>query len=554
MRTIVCLPVVLTAASCFAESVRWSYPPKAWPCWEMQRARAYTFDAGMNVGYPVKLADCLQRATFRTADGRTFVVNASACDGVPCVRDEGLEVRDEFGDWVACDIFEGTDETPPHRLNFPSRVIRPTVTNGLYWVRGEHVAWICCRAAKRPRLYVGESAEEALNEDPAGFEQPCVFNPTGRANEWRSSVPLAFAYYRISGSVMDTWIETDEAQPSLVGTYSGTDARRRRIWRASAETVRLCTRRFFVDAVKRDRLPWPGDDAIGFLADAATYRQADVARFTIDALGCAREDGFLDYSPWWVILNGLYRNLYGDLGYIRRRWKTIRVRTDHLGETQRPDGTFPSVQGRGLFIDWGERGNPTTAYNILMFAAFDHAAALARELGETADERRWRVRAERVRTGVFARAYDAQTGLLAADLDAPRGTVYRQANILAVNFGLVTGEKARRIADVLAADDLPCVGTTCMIGEECVALLEHGFDDVVRRRIDETWGEMVDRGFTTAFEHWWKDSEGADSYRYYGRPFGMALCHVFAAGPAYLLPRIGTADRREAPYRPKTDL
>ena len=557
-RVIVLFALVLAVLR--LDAVPWSYPPRAWPRWEILRARSHTYACGMYVGYPAHLADATKCATFRGRDGRVFTVSASSQGGVPCVRGEGFEVLDEESSarsadirdngfatvdassrWVKCDVFDGTEDSPPHLMGFPAVRGEPTQEGGLYAAGCETVAFICCRAAKRPVLRVGESRAEALNEDPQWFEQSCRMEPTGVPGEWRSAVSLAFRYYRFAGPVEATWFEKDEMRTPQIRTFSCDDARRNRIWQACANTVRLCSRRFFVDAVKRDRMVWSGDQATAFLADSATFVNAGVARFSIDALGCARDDGLVDYSPWWVIINGLYRRLYDDVGFIAARWPTIRRRTDVLTTGARGDG-LKEPDGE-LFVDWGERGRPTTAYNVLRYGAFATAAALADEIGRTDDARRWSAEASRVRDALRKLAYDPSTGLFRTDVFASKEeTVYRQANLLAVLFGLVEGDEARRIGDVLAEDGLPAVGTTWMMGLENVVLMATGHADVVLKRIDAVWGVMADRGFDTTFEHWWKDAKGADSYRYYDRPFGLALCHVTAASPAFLLPRIQQGD------------
>ena len=69
-----------------------------------------------------------------------------------------------------------------------------------------------------------------------------------------------------------------------------------------------------------------------------------------------------------------------------------------------------------------------------------------------------------------------------------------------------------------------------------------GHSDVVLRRIDDGWGEMVDRGFDVTFEHAWPDAKGAEAYQFYDRRFGLSLCHMTGASPAFLLPRIEARD------------
>lgn len=518
----------------------WSYPPRAWPCWEILRARANVYGCGLYVGYPARLADAWTSAVFRGPDGREFCVSASSCGGVPCVRGVGYEAR-VAREWVKCDVFRGTEDCPPHRIAFPGVKGVPTYGNGLYELPGEVVAYVYCRSSKRPKLTVGESRAEALNDDPQWVEQCCWMEPTGVSNEWRTVASLAFRYYRFDEKVEDTWFVRDELQETPVHAYESDDERLVGIWKSSVNTVRLCSRHFFVDAVKRDRMVWTGDQSVALLADAATFGNSEMAKFSVDALGLALEGGFCDYSVWWVILNGLLWTQYGESDFIAARWNVIRRNTDALGEgLQEKNGL--RVPSRKIFIDWGYRGNPTTAYNVLVYGAYSTAAALAEKLGKKEDAGRWNDLSARFGDSIRRHALDRKTGLLRCDAFDDRSEVLRQANILAVLVGLFKGDDAERIAGELAKDDLPGVGTTWMMGLENLALQMTGHSDVVLRRIRCVWGGMNDLGHDVAFEHWWPDARGTDVYRFYGRKFGLSLCHVTSASPAFLLPRIAKGD------------
>jgi len=525
----------------------WSYPPEAWSRWELDRARAYMRDEGLRVRYDGCFAEPVKEAEFRKGKtGRPFAVGAGFSLGVPCVRGEGYESRIQGEDWRPCDVFLSDGDLPPHRMGRPVRTIRPVLKDGLWDAGREVVAFVRCTSGKRPTFRVGESVPEALCEDPTGFEQICLAEPTEAPGVWKSHAPLAFRYVRFVGEVTDVSLVLDEADLTLRRTFDVGTARERAIWKASAETLRLCSRHFYVDAVKRDRLPWAGDLAVSLLASAASFRDGQTVRNSLDALDAGdpadEVNGIVDYSDWWVICHALYRRHFDDLSFARSRWRSIRRRTDSLMRLADADG-FIRGTNAWLFIDHGvggctDLGPRTTPLNILQYAALTKAAGLAEELGATADAARWQKLAVPLRANIRRAAFDRDRGLFRCDVYDRTSPFRRHANFLAVLFGVAEKDECGRIVAELAKDEMPTVGTTWMDAIECVALLLHGHRETVSQRIENTWGGMLDRGATTFWESWQPTCEGARLYGFYGRPFGLALCHTTSSGPLFVLPML----------------
>lgn len=49
---------------------------------------------------------------------------------------------------------------------------------------------------------------------------------------------------------------------------------------------------------------------------------------------------------------------------------------------------------------------------------------------------------------------------------------------------------------------------------------------------------MLKQGASTFFEAYREGAEGEELYSFYGRRFGLSLCHAWSAGPAALLPML----------------
>ena len=556
-RKLTLLAMTLTVASagfCGSPELKaWSYPPEIWSVWELDRARAYMRDEGLRVRYDGRFREPVKTVEFRKGpNGVPFTVTAGYSYGVPCVPGTGYESRIvgeawfAGGDWRPCDVFETTGDLPPHRAGYEPTELKPMLKDGLWDAGREVVAYVRCRSEKRPVFRVGESVPEARSEDRASFEQTCLAVPTEEKGVWKSHVPLAFRYVRFVTPVADVTLVLDESVRKPVRTFTAGTARERRIWDVSAETLRLCSRHFYVDAVKRDRLPWAGDLAVSLLSSAASFRDGQTVRNSLDVLDCGdprdEVNGIVDYSDWWVICHALYRRHFDDLAFTRSRWPSIRRRTDALMRLADADG-FVRGTNAWLFIDHGVGGNSslgprTTPFNILQYAALTKAAGLADELGERADAARWRRQAVALRANIRRAAFDRSRGLFRCDVFDAASPFHRHANFLAILFGVAEKDECARIAAELVKDEMPAVGTTWMSAIECVALLLHGHREAVSRRIESVWGGMLDRGATTFWESWQPTLEGDAVYSFYGRPFGLALCHTTSSGPLFVLPML----------------
>ena len=68
-----------------------------------------------------------------------------------------------------------------------------------------------------------------------------------------------------------------------------------------------------VDGLKRDRMPWVGDQAISILANAHSFGDATIAYDSHLALGSPRNgyvNGISDYSLWWLIAADLLHRYF----------------------------------------------------------------------------------------------------------------------------------------------------------------------------------------------------------------------------------------------------
>jgi raffinose/stachyose/melibiose transport system permease protein len=150
----------------------------------------------------------------------------------------------------------------------------------------------------------------------------------GRAprRRWTTRHPLGFRYVVVRSDAPPLDSVTVRAAVSVVarpGAFACSDEQLTRIWAAAQYTLRLCMQGLMIDGIKRDRMPWAGDQALSTLANAYALGEGGVVADGLVALG--RPDhgyvnGIADYSLWWVVNSDLRMRV------LRRRGRSLARR------------------------------------------------------------------------------------------------------------------------------------------------------------------------------------------------------------------------------------
>ena len=236
------ISVVAASLAVVAEAGVWCYRPYEYEAWMLQRMKEEANRGVLHFGHPGTYLRL-------SKEPKTFYSETSV---------EGFE------------SISGRSSEPPHRAMRPTKEQEPKLVDGIYDLGHLDIGYVYAEAAYRPNLFVGESLAEVRNSDWNGFEQLTLMVPDG-PGRWRSDVPVALRYYRFNTPVKETRLlsQVDWREPA--GCFSCGDARKDRLWRTGVETLRLCTRTFLIDGIKRDRLPWAGDLAVEIMAAAYSF-------------------------------------------------------------------------------------------------------------------------------------------------------------------------------------------------------------------------------------------------------------------------------------------
>ncbi|WP_353808727.1 alpha-L-rhamnosidase C-terminal domain-containing protein [Agromyces sp. SYSU T00194] len=522
------------------------------------------------VGFRVPLPDGGGRVEVevRTVDGEP-----------PALAELGADTAwsvDAGDGWRPCEPRAGTASTAPHALGEPVVEVAARPVGMTDWeVDPPVLGRPYVASVQRPRIGAGETREEALATAGSGTESETRIEVVEAApGTWTTAHEAAIRYLHVEadgGSVDAVRVEGRRRRAVRRGAFACSDDVLTRIWGTAARTLETCMQGLMVDGIKRDRMPWIGDHALGILANAFAAGDAGIARDSLVALGRPRHgfvNGIADYSLWWLIAVRSHLRQFGDLRFAEREAPHVRRFLATMDAFADADGVLRPVAGedafgpageRAVFIDWGvafDDGRDPTALQVLWFwAVRDGAEVLALAGADDADA--WAARARGIRSTLLARAWDDRSRAWRTYLDGPAAgdtagdhraidaALAGYPNFLAVLAGLEseatdaaesTCAEARDAADGrVAAITATTAGTPFMQAFALLALSRLGARAAAVARVRELWGGMLDAGASTFWEEFGIDADGGHAAMY-GRPFGRSLAHAWASGPAALLP------------------
>jgi hypothetical protein len=435
---------------------------------------------------------------------------------------------------------------PPHLDPVGTvEVVGRGIRDGLYDVGAPVLGRPILPPGPRPVVSSGESIEEAL-ADPETHEtrHDLVELPEGG---WTTRHPLGFRYLVVRSDAPPQSVAVRASVPVVArpGAFACSDEELTRIWAAAQYTLRLCMQGLMIDGIKRDRMPWAGDQALSTLANAFALGEGGVVADGLVALGRPEHgyvNGIADYSLWQVVNADLRLRCFGDEAFARAEADRLDRFVADLAEHAGHDGVFRPAAQRGgfvdsgpgsVFLDWGlalEHGRDPVALQMLWYWALRSAERVLGRTGHPGADR-WNDLADTLEATLRDRAWLARHGRWADYLDARESRrPARYANFLAVLAGMHDGEVPPGVTDAIRVG---VAGTPFMTAFRLRALLAAGEAPAVLEQVRATWGAMLDRGPGTFWEEATLDDEPLAMY---GRPFGRSLCHAWASGPAAILP------------------
>jgi SSS family transporter len=397
-------------------------------------------------------------------------------------------------------------------------------------------------------LYYGESKEEALSTDSCEVLDRMDVD---RAVRGDSVLPgsRAFRFVDIrweEGVQLDSASLLFEYLPVVnKGSFRCSDTAINKIWDVAAYTLRLNTREFFIDGIKRDRWIWSGDAYQSYLMNYYLFFDSASVTRTLWALRgkdpvTSHINTIMDYSFYWFL--GIYDYYWytGDASFIRLCYPRMVSLMSFIRSQRNKNGWLEGQPGDWLFIDWadGLTKKGELSFEQLLYVRSLETMALCGGLAGDPAAAAYGEEAVSLRSRLFSDFWDVRRqAFVHSRVDGVVGNkVTRYTNMFGIFFGYFDREQQDAVkSGVLLNDSVQKITTPYMRFYELEALCAMGDQSRVLKEMKDYWGGMLSLGATSFWEKYDPSESGARHYAMYGRPFGRSLCHAWGASPIYLL-------------------
>ncbi len=408
------------------------------------------------------------------------------------------------------------------------------------------------KGSGRITAFVGETAEEALNEDTKLFEQHPIEQIMVTADSKTVSLPeRALRYVKllvtdgceISNLKFRAKIWPVEMQMS----FECNDQRKNDIWNASIATLLTSMHGFYLDGVKRDYLPWSMDAVISTFAGDYLFGDEQVSRNSLSVallpLNPQISDlGIPDYPLHAIIGFKQHYKRFGDFNVIlsyRDRMEQLL----HFYENIQDERGFISANvgvSWGFVPGWSTRRGPdrkgTPAYaQIMLYYNFKIGAEFAAKWGDRKAATHYNRKAEILKRNIMAHFWNEELGMFIngykkdGELDK---VVSHHAQYWAVLADIFPDSHIEAMFPKLREIPWYKAYVSYEKGYEFLAYSKAHKVSEMWDFLHEVFGDWLAQGHTRFPENFLYRGSKNDQMVFYSRPFGLSICHGANGAPA----------------------
>lgn len=394
------------------------------------------------------------------------------------------------------------------------------------------------------RVCYGESREEALDSDFC--EVYDLIEVDGQTEiQLDDSQAMRYLAIECEGCTCDKLSFLYEYLPiEPKGSFSCSDDTVNRIYDVALYTLHLTSREVFLDGIKRDRWAWMGDAYQSILMNFYSFYDKPLNQRTLTFL-LGKEpfdkhiNHIIDYTFYWYIALYDHYMHFGDLDYIRSLYSSAKKQMQFVFDTLNKDGFVENNDKTWIFLDWGDFSidGALCVEQILFHKALTVLAYFAELFDDIAEAKRYKRVAATLKRKIYKTFWDEERGIFLHH--SIEGVVTdeatRYANIFALLYGYVKGDKKQRVIKALKSDKMPPIVTPYFKMYELAALGMAGEYEYIVKEVRDYWGGMLECGATSFWELY--DPTSQDQFSMYDRKFGKSYCHAWGASPIYLFGR-----------------
>lgn len=423
----------------------------------------------------------------------------------------------------------------------------PSDTGDIYDFGEEMFARVVFSGAKlsdNAKIYYGESLEEVSDKEHCELlSEDFVVN----GDKVTTKIAKAFRYVTAEGIDFSGISVNEELSPSVLRSSFECDNKTvNEIYKVAARTMRLCSREFILDGIKRDRWLWGADVYQSSLMHYYSFFDTKSIKRSMTALFGKSPfslyiNHIMDYTFLWIICFDDYYRHSGDEKFARENcYKVFKIMEHCLGRRDE-NGLMDSRPEDWVFVDWADLDNSgeVCCEQMLLIAALKKCVILSEEFGYKDKAERYRAIYKETEAKLERFWLEDKKGYTYSVRNGkPDGKILMHPNVFAVLFDLCDDKRKEMIKqNVLENPDIPKIVTPYMRFYELAALCRIGETKYVMDETIKYWGAMIKEGATTFWERYDPEEKGAEKYAMYGRKYGKSLCHAWGATPLYIIGR-----------------
>ena len=424
------------------------------------------------------------------------------------------------------------------------------------------------------RVYYGESAEEAQDKEHCETLDEFMASPQrmvdlsnhrdlkkeGSAFATSDSKAFRYVYVESDPTVhfQSMSMLYEYAQETDRASFECNDDEINRMWKIGEYTLRLTTREFFIDGIKRDRWTWGGDACQSYQMNDYLFFDSDCVKRTTWLLRgkdpvTSHINTIMDYTFYWFLGIYDYYMYSGDQHFVSQIYPQMKTLMDYVLSRTDKNGMVEGLSGDWVFVDWSpkpmDKHGELSFEQILFCKSLEDMSLCAGLTHHPAEQQKYEQLAEQLRGRILSTFWDNDRhafvhNVIPSEENSTLLTrpITRYANIFAILFGYLNQQQKEEVAKgVLFNDKIMPITTPYMRFYEMDALCKMGKQREVLGQMKNYWGGMMRHGCTTFWESYdpsldkGKLAPLSGHLSMYGRPYGKSLCHAWGASPIYLL-------------------
>lgn len=407
---------------------------------------------------------------------------------------------------------------------------------------------------------VGESVEEVMNEDTKKFEQYPIEDVALTGGRQTITLPeRALRYLKVTATETCTLHQVRfnarmwPVQEMLM-TFESSDPQLNDLFNAGVATMHTSMHDFNLDGIKRDFLPWSMDAIASMQGMNLVMGDRQVAR---NDISIALMPPHPQQSDWGIVdyplhaLIGLKQDYlrYGDLTTVEMFKHRIFQQMDLYMQAQDENGFIHASKPTSGFIPGWSRNNGPDDYGvacyaqIILYQNLRIASYFAKLLKDNARAKAYTQRADLLEHKILEHFWDTEQKAFMNGYRAD-GSLDKRISHHAQYWAVLADLYPERLYDYLYEAVIPSIpyykeNISYEKGYEALAYIKAGRTQELYELLDEVWGDWLRQGYTRYPENFMVKGDVSQQQMFYGRSFGLSLCHGANGVPPVVLAAYG---------------